>query len=357
MIIGGALNSRKLVFDVGFYNAALSLKSILCARGNFFLVPPFYERIDIEIQDNLIMFTKHDGANFTYEDARMLLHKTQVFNAINPEVVAQLTALAQENLEIRNTLLFPDRRRTLIESSIFYNWARFEFRGSHSADMVQKVCADLVNYFPPNIKVSSNAPLEITIRTEDGARMLMTNEMLRKMAAVLVSHALLSPELHQRFILNVGQFALMQASRIYLHQTLHEIKDTASVGGKTHSNFASDQALRVLKTLAENGEFEALSDNDTAFLSHVQLFSPKEYEVFSGVHELKPFVKEFVAAYTPEIRALSDIRLLETGSGTTSQVGRDGHVDIIEGTAVNPRNIEQEERRRLAEKHQKKLED
>lgn len=346
MILGGELSADKLTFDTGFHNAAISLKSMFCARAHFFLVPPYNERVDIAIDHNYITFTKHEGLSFAYEDAREIIQKAQRFSAIDPEKAQTLILLAQDNLPVRSTLFFPDPRRTILEFAVFINWARFCFRGKMFMEVADKVKKDLENYFPPNIKVSTNSVDEIVIRNEDGSRMLFSYDAVKKLAAVLLSYALIPPEMHSRFVLMVGQFAVMQASRIFLHTTLHELKDVESVGGFIKSTFNSDHAMRVMKELAEHGEFELLADKDSEFLGHVQLFHDKDYEAFAGVQNLKPFMQQFIQNYGPEIRALNDIRLLENGDRDAAiNLGRDG-TGVIDGNTMQE-VTKQEELRRM----------
>lgn len=330
MIQGGELSSEKLVFDAGYHNAALYLQSVFCARADFFLVPPYNERVDIKIHDRHIVFTKHEpGTGFVYEDAREIIQKAQRFGQVPPQLAAELVQLAQENLPVQATLFFPDERRTMIECAVFLNWVRLIFRGEKFASMAQKVAADLQNHLPPGLTVSTNQVDELVIRRDDGERLLMTNGNVKKLAAVLLSYVLLPPELHARFILNFSQFSVMQSTRLFLHHTLHELKEAESVGGKIHTNLTADHAVRILKILAENGgAFDQLEDRDGEFLAHVQLFHDKEYEAFSGVRNLKPFMRAFVESYGSEIRALQDIRLLEGGADVRGQVGRDKATEI-----------------------------
>jgi len=353
MIVGGELTSKQITFDVGFASASSTLQSMFTARSAFFLVPPYNERVDIKTEDRFVHFYRNDGADLYYEDARFILSKALFFQAITSDKAQALAEVAQELLSCVSTLLFPDPRRTILECAVYENWVRFDFHSRQFADVAEKVRADLTNYFPPQIKVTSSTAQEITLRTENGERLLLSNTMLKKMAAVLVSYGLLSPELHQRFILNTEQFALMQGTRIYLHHTLHNIKDAETVGGVVYATYASDQALRVLKQLAEDGDLGGLNEGDIVFLSHVLLFSPKEFKAFEGVYGLKKFMEQFIVAYGSEIRVVQDIVLREKSNDYVGGVSKE-EVDIIEGSTA--KTIERdEEYHRIAEHYQKRL--
>ena len=358
MILGGELTTKQIKFDLGFDTAAHHLQTMFVARGSFFLVPPYDERIDIIMEDRFVFFARPKGEPLFYEDVKYILKKALLFKAIAPVKVKELLEHAREILPCVSTLLFPDPRRTLVECAVYENWARFDFHAAQFSDLAEKIRADIVNYFPPTIKLTANTEQEITLRTEKGDRMLLSHGSLQKMAAVLVSYGILPPELHARFILNAEQFALMQGTRIYLHHTLYNIKDAESVGGKVYATYASDQALRILKQLGEHGDIIALNEGDAVFLTHVQLFSPHEFRAFEGVHGLREFMECFVAAYGPEIRILHNMRLQEKlgsqGSGP-DHIGMEEQ-DIIEGSTA--KTIERdEEYRLLAERYQKKLGD
>lgn len=357
MILGGELTAKQIKFDAGFDNAAHHLKSMFTARGSFFLVPPYDERVDVSTDDRFVQFSRHDGGSLSYEDTKYILSKIQLFQAITPDKAQEFLETARGLLPCVSTLLFPDPRRTLVECAVYENWVRFDFSAQQFSDLAGKIRADIVNYFPPHIKITANTEQEITLRTEKGDRLLLSHNMLQKLAAVLVSYGVLPPELHARFVLNAEQFALMQGTRLYLHYTLYAIKDAESVGGAVYATYASDQALRVLKQLAEHGEIGLLKEGDAVFLSHVQLFSPKEYKAFEGVHGLRKFMECFIAAYGPEIRILHDIRLQEkkdsSGTYDPTRINKEDQ-DIIEGSTA--KTIERdEEYRRLAERYQKKL--
>ena len=356
MIQGGELTSRKITFDVGFANAAHHLQTGFSARSNFFFVPPYNDRIDIDTTDNLIHFFRRDGADLCYEDAKYILGKALLFQAIEPDKFEALLIAARESLPCVSTLLFPDRRRTLVECAVYENWARFDFHGRQFGDLAQKVRADITNYFPPNIKVTANTAQELTLRTDNGERLLLSHEMLKKLATVLVSYGVLPPELHHRFILNAEQFALMQGVRIYLHHTLYAIKDAETVGGVSYATHASEQILRVLKQLAEDGDLGSLHESDAIFLTHVQLFSPKEYHAFDGVHGLRKFMEQFIVAYGPDITMLHNLRVHEESAAAFeyNRVHKD-RPDIIEGSTEKVIDRE-EEYRLLAGHYQKRLE-
>lgn len=347
MIKGGDLTSQKLIFDTGYHNAALHLKSVFCGRADFFAVPPFGARVDIEITDHYATFTKHDGELLTYEDTREIIQKAQRFGVIEPEMAQELLHLAQETLTSGATLFFPDERRPTLECSVFFNWVRFTFRGRIFTEVSEKITKDLQNYFPDGITVATNGIDELTLRRDDGVQLLLTHTDIKKLSMVLMSFALIPPELHTRFILNVSQFSVMQSARIFLHETLTNVKETESVGGVIKSTFASDHAMRVLKHLAETGEFDALSEKDTEFLAHVQLFNEKDFTTFSGVRGLKPFMRSFVSAYGPEIRALNDIRLLDKHDVDGHIGGREAAPEIDGNTMeeISP----EEKRNRLKE--------
>ena len=311
MIVGGELTTKQIKFDAGFDSAAYHLQTMFTARSSYFLVPPYDERIDVVTEDRYVLFSRPKQAPLSYEDAKHILHKILLFRTIRPDKAAELLDYARELLPCTSTLLFPDTRRTLVECAVYENWARFDFSGQQFPELAEKIRMDVTNYFPPNIKITANTGHELTLRTEKGERLFLSHGMLQKLAAVLVSYGILPPELHARFILNVEEFSLMQSIRIYLHYTLHAIKDTEIMGGKVYATYASDQALRVLKQLAEHGDIAMLNEGDAVFLTHVQVFSPKEYKAFEGVHGLRPFMESFIAAFGPEIRILYNMRLHE----------------------------------------------
>ena len=355
MILGGELTSKQITFSVGSPTEAFNVQTTFAARSSHFLIPPYNERVDMKTENSLVHFFRHDGAELFYEDAKFILNKTLLFQLITPDKANVLLDLAKELLPLSSTLLFPDSKRTLVECTVYENWARFDFHARQFTDVAEQIRTDVANYFPPNIKVTANSTQEIIFRTEGGERLLLSHPMLKKLAAVLVSYGLLPPELHHRFILNAEQFSLMQGARIYLYHTLHNIKDAETVGGQVYATYASDQALRVLKQLAEHGDMGMLQESDAVFLSHIQLFNQKEYRAFDGVYGLRKFMEQFIVAYGSEIRALHDLRLREQ-----REMRRDGQevgydeTDIIEGSTS--KTIERnDEFQRLAEHYQKRL--
>ena len=356
MILGGELTSKQIKFDVGDESHAHHLQTMFVSRGSFFLVPPYDERLDILMDGRFIQFFRHDGSTLFYEDAKYIFSKILLFRSIAPEKAQELLESAREILPCVSTLLFPDPKRTVVECAVYENWARFDFSARQFSDLATKVKVDISNYLPANIKVTANTEREVTLRTENGERLLLSHAILQKLAAVLVSYGILPLELHSRFILNAEQFALKQAIRIFLHHTLQVIKDAESTGGLIYATYASDQALRVLKQLAEHGDIGLLNEGDAIFLSHVLLFYPEEFRAFEGVYELKPFMIQFIAAYGPEIRVLHDLRLREQSGTHENQTGRVGQeeTDIIEGSTAKTLERD-EEYRQLAERYQKKL--
>lgn len=353
MILGGEITSKHIVLDVGSPTGVSHLQSMFTARNNYFLVPPYDERVDMRGDDNKATFFRFDGTELCYEDARFILNKLVLFQAMTSPKASEMLLLAQEILPCTSTLLFPDSKRAILEFVQYENWARLDFQSQQFRDVSEKVRADIANYLPPEIEIMANTTQEAIFRTKDGSRLLLSDANIKKIAGVLVSFGLLPPELHQRFILNVDQFSLMQVVRIYLHHTLHAIKDAETVGGIVHATYASDQALRVLRQLAEHGALEELSDNDTVFLSHITLFAPKEYNCFDGVHGLKEFMQLFIATYKTDIRALSHMRLKESMGEAYRNMQKDG-MEIIEGSTS--RLVEREEERRaIMEQYQKKL--
>ena len=328
MILGGELTSKQIKFDVGDESHAHHLQTMFVSRGSFFLVPPYDERLDILMDGRFIQFFRHDGSTLFYEDAKYIFSKILLFRSIAPEKAQELLESAREILPCVSTLLFPDPKRTVVECAVYENWARFDFSARQFSDLATKVKVDISNYLPANIKVTANTEREVTLPLE----------------------------LHSRFILNAEQFALKQAIRIFLHHTLQVIKDAESTGGLIYATYASDQALRVLKQLAEHGDIGLLNEGDAIFLSHVLLFYPEEFRAFEGVYELKPFMIQFIAAYGPEIRVLHDLRLREQSGTHENQTGRVGQeeTDIIEGSTAKTLERD-EEYRQLAERYQKKL--
>jgi hypothetical protein len=353
MITGGEITSKHIIFDVGTPEAVFSLQSMFASRANYFLVPPYNERIDMAANEKNTRFSRFDGADLHYEDARFILNKLILFQAISAERGKEFISTAQGLLPCTSTLLFPDPKRTILEFSQYENWARLDFNSEQFRDLAEKVLADMINFLPVTIEVKSNTNQEITLRTTSGERLFLSDAHIKKIAAVLVSFGLVPPELHLRFVLNAGQFSLKQATRIYLHHTLYTIEDSETVGGSVFATYASDQALRVLRQLGEHGAIEDLSDNDAVFLSHVTLFTPQEYKAFEGVVGLQEFIELFIAAYKTDILALSHLRLQESLGDGYSIIEKEG-MEIIEGNTS--RVIEKnEEYRSIMEHYQKKF--
>lgn len=353
MILGGEITSKHIIFDVGTPEAVFSLQSMFASRSNYFLVPPYEARLDIAADGKNIRFYCFDGADIAYEDAKFILNKVNLFKAITPQKARDLLHAAQGLLACNSTLLFPDPKRTILEFSQYENWARFDFNSPLFMDVADRVRADMINFLPATIEVKSNTNQEMTLRTTSGERLFLSDAHIKKIAAVFVSFGLVPPELHLRFVLNAGQFALKQATRIYLHHTLRTIKDAETVGGSVYATYASDQALRLLRQLGEHGAIEDLSDTDTVFLSHITLFTPQEYKAFEGVVGLQEFMELFIAAYKTDILALSHLRLQESLGEGYSIIEKEG-MEIIEGNTS--RVIEKnEEYRSIMEHYQKKL--
>lgn len=354
MILGGELSLKNLTFNLSTPVAANNTKTAFAARSNFFFVPPYSERIDVKVEENLVHFCRNDGGDLYYEDVKFILNKSMLFQLLTQEKVQEMLSFAHELLSCTSTLLFPDKRQPIVDCAIYENWARFDFYAKQFSEFVERIRKDVSNYFPPDIKVAANNKQDITLRTESGQRLLLTHTMLKKLATVLVSYGILPPELHNRFVINTEQFALMQAVRIYLHHTLHNIREAETVGGHVYATYASEQLLRILKELAEHGDLSLLNDGDSVFLTHVTLFFPKEYAAFDGVYGLKVFVEQFIKTYTPEIRMLHELRLREQRStDPDGKVEHEEH-DIIEGNTSKV--IERDEEfQRLNEMYQKRI--
>lgn len=353
MIEAGEITSKQIALDVGSPQALMHLQSIFTVRSSYFLVPPYDARIDMVGDGNMVHFSHQDGSDLCYEDAKFILNKLVLFQILSTAKANELLQAAQDILPCTSTLLFPDPKRTILEFSQYKNWTRFDFHSHLFRDVSDKVRADLINFLPPSIEITANTNQEIVLRHADGERVFLPSSFIKKIAAIFVSFGLVPPELHHRFTVNVEQFSLKQAIQIYLYHTLHAIKDAETVGGKIHATYASDQALRVLRELAEHGAIEDLSDNDTVFLSHLTLFSESEYKAFEGVIGLREFMQAFIANYKTDILALSHLRLQESLGDAYSNIEKDG-MEIIEGNTS--RVIEKnEEYRAIMEKYQKKL--
>lgn len=356
MILGGALTTRKLTFDLGFANAAYNLHTMFSTRTGFFLVPPFNQRVDIVTDGPQVIFFRHDGAELEYEDISYILSKTLLFKAIEREKATEIRELAQEILRAGSTLLFPDPRRTQLECSVFENWARLTFYSQSFQEMAERILPDLRQFLPQELSISAHSGHDLTLRTKQGERLFLSQELLQKIAAVLVSYGQLLPELYQRFCLNVYQFGLMQTIRIFLHETLHAIKDAQAIGEHNIAgNLQTEQALRILKTLAQHGDLGLLTEADLAFLNHMRLWRAPEFLVFEGVFGLREFMQGFVHAAGPEIVQWMNAQLHENTAEHMRQMQRDG-ADIIEGTTAKP--IDKDEAfRKLHGFEQKKLEE
>ncbi len=297
MIIGGELTSERVIFECEEASEATVIRGLFTSKATFFTVPPYDERVNVEVSRDEVVFTKNPGVMVRYEDAKFIIQKIEIFKAVTPQQATEMITIARENLPSDSTLFFPSPEHPLLEVTFYYDWIRFDVISERFVQMHRDIKNDITSFLPNDLKIFSNGNHSFTLRASDlGKKLFAPLKLYQQLGAIFISYNLIPMELHDRFAYRAVTYGIREGAKLALYSIYRDVKADEVQGGVLMAG-----ALQTLRTLSKVGDFTKFEKDETIFLKALLGEREATFKELEIIPVVLDFYKELVANYELEL--------------------------------------------------------
>lgn len=300
MIIGGEVTKQRITFSVDKGKSPASIRGIFAGHFDFFSIPPYNEKVDVNLTDDSASFSKTSLADFSYEEFVCIIKKLISFSKIEVDTAFDLIKMARQEMSHDATFFFPDFGSPYVEAACFYNWLRVDFFSPRFKPQSERLKISLGKMVGDKFKIFSNNIDDFSFYNWNDSSILVGRDYITIIAEVIIAYGFLPGIQREDFIdglscFTIKKYASYEANDLY-KKSRSVISDENSANARSQFEFIT----KILSALAKRGRISDLEKEQIDFLIKSKE-NAKEIEKFSNLSLLRDTLKGLIEKLDFEI--------------------------------------------------------